>query len=232
MNLPLIICIPFWEKDRNQAYDLCRLIVGMQQETSKETEFLLVSRQDCVPDHSMIEILSKKFKATSYKSESALRGWPSGPNGMFGRTMCHLSNIGQKYKAIFWMEPDCVPMRRDWIKLLSDEWDRRDNGKFIVGFTHQVDGNNPDSLHTNGNSLYDQQIARLLPEITYCDRVAWDWQCRHKMLQHTHHTNLIINKYKATYVTDEEFKSFNQIAVVHGFKNDSLIKRVAGQFNV
>ncbi len=232
MSLPLLVCIPFWSNDRNQAYDLCKLIAGMQQTPSQEAEFLLVPRQDCVPDKTMEEILSRRFKATSYKCESPLRGWPSGPNGMFGRTMCYLATIGQKYKAIFWMEPDCVPMRRDWIKILSDEWEKRDNNKFIVGFSHQVDPGNPDSMHVNGNSLYDQQIARLLPEITSCDRVAWDWQCRHKMLNHAYHTNVIINKYKATSVTEQEFKSFNQFAVVHGYKIDSLIKLVAGQFQI
>lgn len=229
MNLPILVVIPYWEKDRNQAHDLCKLISGMQQEPSQEAEFLLVARQDCSEDATMREILSRKFKVNFYRCESPLRGWPSGANGMFGRSMCYVSNIPQKYEGVFWMEPDCVPIRRDWIKLLHDEWKKRPNKVCIVGFTHSVDGTD-DGMHVNGNAIYDQQIARLIPEITYCDSWAWDWQHRHKMLQFTQHTNLIINKYKATNAQPSDMD--DRFALIHGYKDDSLIKLVAGQFKI
>lgn len=229
MNRPLLIAIPYWEKDRNQAFDLCKLIAGMQHEPSKEAVFLLVARQDCAPDHTMAEILKKKFDVMFFKSNSPLKGWPSGANGMFGSTMCFVSNITRKFEAVFWMEPDCVPMRRDWIKYLADEWAKRPNGKDIVGFTHSVDGTK-EGMHTNGNAIYDQQIARLLPKITSCDRTAWDWQYRHEMLARTQHTNAIINRYKATNVKKDD--ADYGFAVIHGVKDDSLIKIVASEFNI
>lgn len=228
--VPIIVCIPYWSGDRNLMNDLCKLIVGMQgSDAFNLCHFLLVSRQDCGIDNTSLNLLNKKFKAWHYRSQSPLKGWPAGPNGMFGSTInfLHVSNAG--YECMFWMEPDCVPMRPNWWLDLVHEWRNREIGKLVVGCMHQVDAN-PDSMHINGCALYDPMIARRLPFLATCDRTAWDYQHRKAICDYGQNTPLIQNRYKCRNMTEAVFEENR--AVVHGVKDDSLIKLVASRHGV
>lgn len=221
-KLPIIVAIPFWERDRNQALDLCKLIAHMEPEPAKnEATFLVVNRQDCVPDMKMVDLLATKFTAMTFRSRSPKRGWPSGPNGMFATTMLQLaSTVATQFDCIFWMEPDCVPMRPTWWRELLEVWRNREPGKLIVGYN--------DGKHINGNALYDPNIARRLPFLALSDRMAWDWEHRKAMVDYGESTNLIYNAYRATKALPDAINSPH--AVIHGYKDDSLMRLVASKY--
>lgn len=229
---PILIAIPYWHGDREMAFQLCKIIEGIQPNHVGDcAHVLLVNRQDSFRDQNMMEIVSRKFTTFQHHCQSPLRGWPGGSNGMFGNTMLHIANNApKKYECIFWMEPDCVPMCTNWFWDLVLMWRRKSPKAIIVGTDISVDGTQQ-GRHINGCALYHPEIARLMPEICSCDGVAWDWQLREKIIQVSHNTDLIRLMYNSRNA-DPILLTQNPPVVIHGHKDDSLLKLVAQKFNV
>lgn len=211
--------------------DMCKLIDGLQgAPVPNLCHFLLVSRQDVAPDNVALDILKKKHSAWHYRSQSPLKGWPAGPNGMFGSTINFLHLRNAQYETMFWMEPDCVPMRPNWWFELVEAWRNRPIGKIVVGCMHRVDENNEDSTHITGCALYDPMIARRLPFLATSDRLAWDWQHRRAMCDYGVNTPAIQNRFRCMNATESTLQEPQ--AVTHGFKDESLIKLVASKYGI
>lgn len=232
MKIPILICVPFWKGDQGQAIEMCRIIAGLQVGHVQQTaHVMLIARQDCPQDPNMVKIISAKFNTHTFKSPSPLRGWPSGPNGMFGTTMIHIANqFSKNYECVFWMEPDCVPLRPNWFWDLVLAWRGRHPNAKIVGCRHDCDGNGKGD-HITGCALYDPNIARIMPAITRCDHIAWDYALRDKIVAIGGSTNLIQNLYKQRNV-HAGVADQNGVSVVHGIKDRSLSLHVMRKFGI
>lgn len=229
---PILIAIPFWQGDKSQAIALCRIIAGLQSHHVGTTaHILLVCRQDCAIDHNMINILKPKFQVFTYHSSSALKGWPSGSNGMFGSTMIHIANTAVKnYECVYWMEPDAIPISPNWFWCLVEEWRKRHPTSLVVGCRSDCNGNGTGD-HVTGCALYHPNIARLMPYLTTCDNVAWDYQCRDKIVAVAGSTGLIQNRYRERNV-DAGVIEEPGVVIIHGVKDDSVINSVAKKYNI
>lgn len=232
---PILICIPFWEQDRTQAIELCRIIEGLQpHHVQKAAHVMLVARQDCSIDQNMVKIISKKFNTFTHQSTSPLKGWPSGPNGMFASTMIKIATTAKDlYECVYWMEPDCIPIVPNWFWYLVEEWRRRHPQANIVGCRLDCNGDGTGD-HITGCALYHPDIARIMPEITRCDNVAWDYELRARIVAMGGHTKLIANLYKATNLFPESLQGLldNGTMVVHGAKDDSVVRFVKKKYNI
>lgn len=230
--IPILIVIPFWSGDQGLAIQLCRIIAGLQNAHAGNTaNVLLVSRQDCKEDPNMVKIISPKFNTLTYKSQSPLKGWPAGANGIFGSSMIHISNVlGNKYECVYWMEPDCVPIRPNWFWDLVLTWRKRHPTCKIIGHRSDCDGNGKGD-HITGCSIYDPNIARILPEITRCDNVAWDYLHRNKIVRIGGSTNLIQNRYRQTNLPPGVIEEPG-VVIIHGTKDNSVVNAVARKYNI
>lgn len=232
MKIPILIVVPMWKGDFTQAIEVCKITAGLQPHHVKhEAHVMLVCRQDFGFDQNMIKIISAKFNTLTYRSSSPLRGWPNGANGMFGNTMIHISNnLSKTYDAIFWMEPDCVPIRTNWFCDLHKEWKKRHSTAHIIGCRHDCNGDGSGD-HITGCAIYDPNIARILPEITRSDGIAWDYEHRAKIVAMGGGTKLIQNWYKAKNA-DPGIIEQGGVVAIHGFKDLSLCNIVKKKFKI
>lgn len=232
---PMLVCIPFWQGDKDKAMDLCRILSGLQDHhVGNIVHVLLVARQDCKHDSNMIKIVAAKFNTFTHVSKSPLKGWPNGPNGMFGSTMIHISNNQKKnqYECIYWMEPDAIPLCPNWFMDLLHVWRTRHMKSLVVGCRSTIDGNSQ-SDHITGCALYHPNIARLMPELTGCTGMAWDYKYRAKIIENGGHTPLIENWYNAR-KADPGIVDRDKVGVriIHGFKDRSIVEHVAKKYKI
>lgn len=232
--IPILIVIPFWQGDQAQAIELCRIIAGLQSvHVGNAAHVMLVARQDCNMDQNMVKIIASKFNTLTYKSMSNLKGWPAGPNGMFGNTMIHISNnFVKKYECIYWMEPDAIPLVPNWFANLVKEWKSRHPSCNIMGCRSDCHGDGTGD-HITGCAVYHPNIARIYPPLTMCDNVAWDYLHRAKMVAMGKHTTLIENWYKAKNAPYGIVDRVNVgVNILHGFKDNSVINHVKKKYNI
>lgn len=232
MSIPILIVLPFWEGDKTQAIEICKIVAGLQGSHAGQTaHIMLAHRQDCKLDPNMIKIVAPKFNVITYQCTSPLKGWPQGPNGMFGSTMINIANNRNlNYECIYWLEPDAVPIRPNWFWDLVLEWRRRHPSANIVGCRADCDGNGKGD-HITGCALYHPNIARILPCITTSSHIAWDYHHRAKIIAMSGSTRLIQNWYKAI-KAHEGILDQNGVVIIHGHKDLSMINHVKRRFKI
>lgn len=232
IKVPILIVLPHWNGDKTQAVEICKIVAGLQPNHVKDTAtFMLACRQDCSIDKNMVNIISKKFNTLTYKCQSPMRGWPQGPNGMFASTMIHISNnFKNKFECIYWLEPDCVPIRPNWFWDLVLEWRKKSPTAKIVGCRADCNGDGSGD-HITGCALYDPDIARILPKITRSSGIAWDYEHRASIISVAGTTKLIQNWYKAKNahagIADQ-----TGVVLIHGHKDLSMINVVKNKYKI
>lgn len=227
-KIPILVILSYYEGDRDLCRKLCALIADLQpQHVGRACEILLVARQDCEIDKEMVWKLSTRFNLYTFKSTSPQRGWPAGPNGMFGTTMIHIANAPMNVECVFWMEADCAPMMPNWFDKLAEAWKNRRPGASVVGCMFDCDGNGR-GVHITGCALYDPNFARILPGACSCSSVAWDYQYRHGIVALGQATNLIGMRFRAQSVEPTILN--DPCAVMHGVKNDCLLNLIRDKY--
>lgn len=224
LPIPILICIPYWSGDIVMARKLAKIIVAQHPGHVKDlAHVLLVHRQDFYThDKELVDTLSKSFNVHTFQANSPMRGWPDGANGMFGSAMTRVSSFQERYECVYWMEPDCVPLAPNWFWNLYLEWKKRKPGVNIVGCS--------DGQHITGCAIYHPNIARIMPKISSAGGQAWDWMYRQDILAMGQHTNLIENHYHGQ--NCDPANANGQAAIIHGYKDFSLLNAVADKFKV
>lgn len=231
---PMLVCIPFWNGDKAQAMDLCKILAGLQDHhVGNICHVMLVARQDCSHDVNMIKIVMAKFNTFTHITTSPLRGWPNGPNGMFGSTMSHICHNGKnKYECVYWMEPDAIPLCPNWFMDLLHVWRNRHIDAWVIGCRSDCNGDGTGD-HITGCALYHPNIAKLMPEITSCTGQAWDYKYRAKIVARGSHTPLIENWYAKRNAPPDIIDRVNVgVRIIHGFKDRSVVDQVAKKFAI
>lgn len=178
----LLLSILFWEEDKRQAMQLARLLADLQDEHSDAADFLFVSRFDCTHDDTTVKYVSRKFDTHVTTSRHRGKGWPLGCNaiwiGMI-EWLFHKKNAKQlpDYKAVFCIEADGAPLRKDWINYLSQEWDRV-NETIPIVMAGDVLTNPQGYQHINGNALLSADLSFLKAvchKAGFNARAGWDY---------------------------------------------------------
>jgi hypothetical protein len=134
----ILITIPFWSRDRDQAMELARLLADLEPAHSEIADFAFVSRPDSKPaDLETSAHVSRKFNLYNVVSSRNETGWPAGCNGTFAGTLdWTLRGIynGQlpAYRGIFICESDACPLTRNPIGYIHGEWMKLKN-KCVAG---------------------------------------------------------------------------------------------------
>lgn len=224
-----------------------RLISDLEPAKSKWADFLFVSRWDGEHDKAAIAYVAKKFDAVhTFKSERKTKGWPAAPNDValetYGRFCIRVKHKIWDYAAILFIEPDCVPLTRDWIEQLHTEWHERD--QLVLGFMY---GRNAHPIqHINGNCLISPLFQKKCRDFFASpSKVGWDVQHAKAMLRYGRASRLIWNDYARQSISSEELFAAKHYGddhplhgqdifpvLMHGIKGDSALRAVREKFNL
>lgn len=231
-EMKFMLALQCFEEDAAQALELTRLLVEIEPEMRPDIEFALIHTRK-VPRSTASAILDAaraRFpNVVAIQSRRFGTGWPMGCNDLWQDGMAQIEeNSRIKAEAIFTFEPDCVPMRPDWINVLKAEWRRaKARGKECVGHIHYEP-----RPHINGNAVFARGILNRHKELYGCSATTgWDVEHGPLLLKLGEDTAAITQVYKTRdQVTAEWLKDQRKDgivpAIVHGIKNNSGIKAV------
>ena len=124
----------------------------------------------------------------------------SGPNSLF-RQLSMFFYLPKPKGPWLFLEPDAVPCRPDWYRLLKAEYAvAAQRGKPIMGFrvnsqTHP--GSAPIPEHSSGVAIYPTNLPELCPSVWTCRQMAFDIAAAKEMCLHAHWTTQIVDHYMA-----------------------------------
>lgn len=161
--------------------------------------------------------------------------WPCGANWAFQTAA--LMAIKNLNRAFFWMEADCIPLKRDWLSRWTDEY--LNCGRPIMGSIVPIMG------HCNGTAVYPHNFAGLSRRAMAARYGAWDTEMMRETISLTHHTPLMchvwgvengravpFNGEPASFKTQEQVKQWvcPEAVLFHRSKDGTLIDRLNETF--
>lgn len=154
----ILICLPFWAGDKTEAMALAKLIADIQPNSglSKDADFLFVARFDAKHDTATVNYVSRKFKVYTHTSKRRGTGWPTGCTELFFGAFEWIfrkmeSYMIPRYKAIFNIESDSIPLALNAIQHLSDIWSKLPPKTYVAG-PWLENGVSPGLGHINGGA--------------------------------------------------------------------------------
>jgi hypothetical protein len=151
--------IPFYPGDMKLACRMMQWVVEL--ETPKAERAILIPSATCTPRdiYLVYRAASECFSEVLVDvCELPDAAWPVGPNRLF-------EWAGNRLRRPFlWLEPDCVPLHKDWLSELDEEY--KSSAKPILADWY-------DNQHTSGIAVYAPAEARLL-SATGDQKQAWD----------------------------------------------------------
>lgn len=222
------LCLQACPLDEPAAVELTQLICDIEPERRENTEFFLVYRKDChikLGKHFEGMASLKFARAVARPARNHDVGWPGGPNMLAASAFMEIGLLRRegicKNDGFLLFEPDCLPMAKDWLNQLSDEWERtRMLGKEAFGHWHDLPD---DGLHMNGNAVYMTAFYDMHPDMLVGSAMqGWDYFYRHKFLAISRDSDLIFQNWNRYGITKEELelitKNGKRPAFFHGIK--------------
>lgn len=224
----LCICLQFYAGDMERAMKLAKFIADLETSFRFDLEMCFCARFDCPQDSSVIDYVRKKMPVSQFTSRRKWSGWPEGPNGL---AYDLLEEMHRRYddgrwtnhEAILFLEPDCVPLCREWTNLLMDEWSPVHRaGACIMGAWRESGGAYG---HINGNMLIASSLNMTDVTATAPAGLAWDCALAPYWKNRWHKTDLILNLFNETNVPFPKFLGpvggTLPPVLVHGCKDES-----------
>ena len=174
-----IIVIPYYSADREAAFRLARFITELEPRYREDVEMMLVPRGDAIPP-SPVELLAlaRRLPASWWQTSGMLVGHPAGSNEMAREIFAESYRRRRNGEwadvvGLIFVEPDCVPVDRDWINKLMAEYmfGRQHANALVVGCFRDVGVDVP---HINGNAVYDPDVAHRCDFAVTNGGLGWD----------------------------------------------------------
>lgn len=245
----ILIAIPFWELDKEQAMDAARLIADLENRHSDKADLLLMSRFDCpLADKGTLDHVSRKFNTYSQVCRRRGTGWGHGSNELFFGVMdwVYANNAAkrlQEYKAILWFEADACPTVPNWILDLHDAWDKSQLSKKPVKILGPLLGQPqhprmPKGIsHINAGALYSGDRAFLkwiARDIGGCSpQGGFDWILAPQFMKAGWADCPAMKSWwRSKGMTDEILSSLihQGVSFLHGIKDNSMLDLVRSRF--
>lgn len=245
----ILIAIPFWEQDKEQAILAARLIADLQVGHSDKADVLLMSRFDCPPaDKELLGYISRKFNCFSQVCKRRGVGWGHGSNELFFGVMdwVYANTVARKlqeYKAILMFESDSCPLTPNWLTELHDSWDQSQRGPKPVKvfgplLAQPEHPRMPKGIsHINANALYSGDIKFLKTvarDIGGCSpHGGYDWFLAPRFMQiGWKDCPQIKSWWRHCNATPAVLDSLihQGVVMMHGFKDNSLLNLVRQRY--
>lgn len=227
----IVLALQFWEGDRDRAMRLAQLIADIEPTKNEHVDFAFVARFDAVPDLDVVQKVSRKFNVWNLRGTRRGTGWPHGCNELaldLLQQSAARSRPGREWsavthKAVYLLESDNMPMCKNWLSRISDEWDvAQEAGAMVMGAWspfHSPVG------HINGNMLVRPDLTLKLQGVIGCGaQYGWDCYFADKFYPVWYKSVLMANHYdfKTNIPPEILFSCVDGItppAVVHGVKD-------------
>lgn len=217
----MIIALQVYEGDVFIAKELVRLICDIQPEDGCDVPWVISAargtNRHAVMD--MTRMLSEVFSKVSVINGTRFgSGWPNGPNDLWFETMMRLKQRKSDERWVLTIEPDCIPMKSDWIERISREAVKaEESGVMAIGHLH-----GEPKTHLNGNAIFDIDIVEDL-HLDEGDGIGgWDVLNAPKILPHALDTPEICQIYRIRHIKPEKVatiqKNGNRPSLFHGIK--------------
>lgn len=239
--MKILCCLGYWDGDRTAAQDLALLLAQLLTKKSEIVSLVIVPRFDATPfDPSLIKLLEEKFQQViTWKCYRTGTGFPAGCNEIAYGILSWASSfarISPESEAVFILEADVVLTRKDWDRILEDEWEiTKVAGKKICGnvlpFGFNFQG------HVNAVALYDVKIAQQITALRGGPLdLGWDWFHGQRTVPVARNTPLNFLDYQKPTITMEQLYSAKKEGLIpliyHGVKDGSARKAVREKFGI
>ncbi len=165
-----LIVLPYYHHEEIKRYLHTALFLRHFTETNLQFEFLLCSRNDIADDKSLLNAFSQIASVNTFHCQNLHTGHPEGSNGMFWEIMEHVnSNYQNDGGFALWLEPDMVPIKKDWLDRLHAEWVKLPI-PILMGrhlklrlFPAKINDKKIYTDHINGGACYAKNFAQYIP---------------------------------------------------------------------
>ncbi len=154
-------------------------------------------------------------------------GWPLGCNDLWQDGMRQIARMKREGRitsdAVLTFEPDCIPLRRDWINVLIAEWLKaRELGKSVCGYL-------ADGTHINGNAIFAANITTINHNLLGSSgKTGWDFDHAPYLLANAYITPYIMQIYRINFIRWEKLAAIRNDgevpALFHGIKDGLGVK--------
>ncbi len=249
MKNKILIVMQCWEGDKEMAMKVARLLADMESEPSKIADVML-SFKETKPDLDTASYVARKFgQVHIFQPQRTSKGWPASCNDCFFESYGHFyTNCRQKkwdYDVALFIEPDVVPLVKNWIEVLRDEW--YGSGKHVVGALYvPFSAQSYQRAHINGNLMMGWQFYKDVKGFHSCPvTIGWDAFWFKELLKHGMPSRFIYSDHARKSITcDELFAKKNlppshpylvtgiQPVLFHGIKSLDAYNCVRKKFNL
>ncbi|MFB1500829.1 hypothetical protein [Thiocapsa sp. N5-Cardenillas] len=194
--MKILLALQYHSGDEECASSLAKLIASIMPEGKcRVADVMFSAAPDADIGHEAVGAMATKFdQVHTYRVRSKANGWPKGPNLHAAETMFyvaeHVFNGRWDYNGVWLMEPDCLPLHRDFINLIVQEW--TEGARTILGpWIHT------EKPHINGNCIIGTQFGyHHRREIFVASETqGWDWQNRKFICQWGRPSRLMFSDY-------------------------------------
>lgn len=234
-NRRFLICIQYFDGDKEEAEDLGLLISELERIRNRDADVLIFGRADAQEySRTVRDRLSAKFNKVMFERcrRNDAKSYPFGANAMFYDMVTKFAQTApwpNDYFAFIPLEADCVPTRPGWIAELSKAYRMAElENKSAIGFVHD-----DPVRHLNGVAVYAIDIWRRVGthKLTGGNpQVPYDIYHANNILPHAESSPLIKFKYRQPTITADELFGDNGPAVYHGVKDSSAREAVRARY--
>jgi len=224
----MLLVLQYWQGDRDEAMRTARLLADVQREPTKEHYVLFAHRFDAEPpDVETLAYVKRKFDIFGvHRGRRKEVGWPAGCNGL-AHDIMQLAGESRRrgewksVDGVWLLEADVLPLHRDWLHLVAQEWhDASRAGKLVLGAwspDHSPFG------HVNGNMVFHPELwSRVRGLEGSAPHIGWDVYHAHRLSPVWQKSRQMINLYRAAEVTEDQLWPAGEPYVfAHGIKDDS-----------
>lgn len=230
-----IIAVPYFNGDAARAARLLRFMAALQADRAPFA-LLVAHRYDARSilevEHSgasLADILFQKFGSViGYRCPTVGHGWPQGCNAVafdVFREVAKLRHLlaDPETGPLIMLEPDCVPINRDWLSVLYQRWldGVRHNPNISVQGAWRNSGGQYG--HVNGNAVFPVNFALRFSDYFNVDGCAWDAALAPLLRANWCKSGLIANRWNEKDLTRDQIESGEEVPViVHGVKDESV----------
>ncbi len=219
--MKFLLCLQFHEADKATAMRLARFIADLEPMMREDVEFVFVARFDCAHDYETIDYVAQKFKVNWIATYPKWTGWPAGPNGMAKDTLGWIADHRKDSPGALMIEPDCVPVKLDWLDRIISEWNLYQGEVAQMGAWRPSGGEHG---HVNGNCVIHPHWAGSM-SAAITEHLAWDCEIAPWVRHRWRKVALIRNCFESKNATAKDlfWAPIGELApaLVHGFKDDS-----------
>lgn len=173
----MLVVLPFHAGDAEQAADLLSWIGQLGGAPNHDALLVADAAVDWASAVELLTFANRVFRRVDLiTTPESVTGWPRGCNALFLLAAEHCAALNQPF---LWLEPDCVPLRSDWLDYIHAAY----NGGFIG---HIYECNQPGLPHQllSAIAVYPPNAYQLIhPFVGNEPHRAWDVTAAEKMLE-------------------------------------------------